>query len=473
MTKSALSRRQFLQASSTAAGVACLASTVPPAWAETPKNLTPKADPISIDSQQKAMVFIMLDGGNDSYNMLVPNSGQAYKDYQESRSNLALSKSDLLPLKGFKDKAEKSFSVHPAMPEVQELFANKELSFVANIGPLIRPLTRKNFMQGDVPLPVGLLSHSDQFKHWQTSKPGERINRGWFGDFADALQPNKAQKQISMNISLSGSNIMQNGVSSGHYTITDEGSVGLRVNEMKNELNDVILESFEQLLKEDYKNDPFKQNYLSITREAQAQHEIFKDAVKDIDVDSDFSDSALSKQLKMVARSIKAAKNLGMKQQTFFIRYIGWDHHDQLLENQQKMLGVVSKALAEFQTALQELEVDKQVVTFTGSDFGRTLTSNGKGTDHGWGGNTIVMGVPVDGGKVFGEYPDLTLGDKNPLDAGGGVVIPTTSTDQLYADLSLWFGVHKKSLPKMFPNLKNFYKLSSKQPPLGIIKATV
>lgn len=471
MTNSKLSRRQFLQTSSAAAGVAALANVSPPAWASSPKGLTPKVNPIAIDDQQKALVFIMLDGGNDSYNMLVPNAGQAYKDYQNSRSNLALSQSELLPLQGFKDSAGKTFSIHPSMPEVQKLFAQKDLSFVANIGPLIRPLTRKNFMQGDVPLPVGLLSHSDQFKHWQTSKPEQRINRGWFGDFADALQPNKAQHQISMNISLSGSNIMQNGRASSHYTITDEGSVGLRVNEIENELNAVILESFEGLLKEKYKDDPFKQNYLSITREAQAQHEIFKDAIKDIGIETDFSDTPLSKQLKMVAKTIKAAKQLGMKQQTFFIRYIGWDHHDQLLENQQRMLGVVSKALAEFQTALQELEVDKQVVTFTGSDFGRTLTSNGKGTDHGWGGNTLVMGTPIDGGKVFGTYPDLTLGDSNPLDAGGGVVIPTTSTDQLYADLSLWFGVHKKSLPKMFPNLKNFYNLSSAKPPLGIIKS--
>lgn len=470
MTSSKFSRRQFLQTSSTAAGVACLANIAPPAWAEDTKTLIPKADPIAIDGQQKALVFIMLDGGNDSYNMLVPTSDKAYKEYQNSRSNLALSKKDLLPLADFKDHNGKTFSVHPSMPEVQSLFAKKELAFIANIGPLIRPLTRKNFLQGDVPLPVGLLSHADQFKHWQTSKPGERINRGWFGDFADALQPNKAQQQISMNISLAGSNIMQNGVSAGHYTITEEGSVGLRVNEIENDLNAVILDSFEQLLKEKYKNDPFKQNYLSITREAQAQHEIFKNAIKDIEVDSYFSDSPLFKQLKMVAKSIKAAKKLGMKQQTFFLRFIGWDHHDQLLDSQQRMLGVVSKALSEFQTALKELDVDKQVVTFTGSDFGRTLTSNGKGTDHGWGGNTLVMGTPIDGGKIFGEYPALTLGDANPLDSGGGVVIPTTSTDQLYADLSLWFGVHKKSLPKMFPNLKNFYNLSSAKPPLGIIK---
>ena len=160
---------------------------------------------------------------------------------------------------------------------------------------------------------------------------------------------------------------------------------------------------------------------------------------------------------------------LGQQQQTFFLRYIGWDHHDELLVNHERMLGVLSRALGEFQGAVDELGLADKVVTFTGSDFGRTLTSNGNGTDHGWGGNTLVMGNPVAGGKVLGQYPTLNIGSSNPLDIGDGVLIPTTSTDQLYAELSSWFGVDNPSLDKLFPNLKYFVKKADMGSSLGAI----
>ncbi|MEC8426968.1 MAG: DUF1501 domain-containing protein, partial [Pseudomonadota bacterium] len=413
--------------------------------------------------------FIMLDGGNDSFNMLVPRSTQHYQQYRKTRSNLALSQSQLLPLEGFEDADGRRFGVHHSMPELAQLFSEKRLSFVANIAPMIRRISKQEFYNNSAPLPVGLLSHSDQFKHWQTSRPGERINRGWFGSFADVLQHNRPVKQISMNVSLAGSNIMQNGVNATHYSIKKEGSVGLEVNETKNDLNDAILYNFEKLLNHDYSHDPFKQAYLAITREAQGQHETFKQATHEVRIDSRFSDSDLSQQLRKVAQTIKASIELGMPQQTFFLRYIGWDHHDELLQNQERMLRVVSKALAEFQASLDELKLADRVITFTGSDFGRTLTSNGNGTDHGWGGNTLVMGNPVRGGKVLGQYPDLELGSSNPLDAGDGVLIPTTATDELYAELAMWFGVAKSDLPQLFPNIGNFYDINSSSPPLGVI----
>jgi len=469
MTQKTLSRRNFLQGSAAvAAGTGMLLPPPAPPFAA-PNPPAAKKPDLAIKTQQKALVFIMLDGGNDSYNMLVPTSSKHYKQYRKSRSNLALAKRDLLPLEGFKDQQDRSFGLHPSMPEVQELFNDNKLAFVANIAPMIKRITKEEFYNNSAPLPVGLLSHSDQFKHWQTSRPGERLNSGWFGSFADVLQHNKPAEQISMNVSLAGSNIMQNGVNATHYSIKQEGSVGLVVNETRNALNRAILANFEDLLEFDYPDDPFKQSYLSITREAQSQHEIFKKATHDVRVRTRFSDSDLSQQLRKVAQTIKASMELGMPQQTFFLRYIGWDHHDELLNNQERMLRVVSKAMGEFQEALQELDVDDRVITFTGSDFGRTLTSNGNGTDHGWGGNTLVMGNAVNGGQVFGEYPELTLGNANPLDAGNGVLIPTTATDELYAELAMWFGVAKQDLGKLFPNLANFYDVSSDEPPLGVI----
>lgn len=461
-----ITRRSLLKSSAmTGLGLA-LAGAAPSFTAPKPQ---PKMAPINIQRQNKALVFIMLDGGNDSYNMLVPTSKQHYRDYKNTRSNLALDKGELLRLKGFQDPEGRRFGLHPSMPEVKDLFLQKQLSFIANIGPMVEPLSKADFYSGKARLPLGLLSHADQFKHWQTSRPDQRINSGWFGYFADALQPNRVASQIPMNISLAGSNIMQNGLSASHYSITDKGSVGLVVNEEDSPLNNELLRSFEDLLTAEYANDPFKSSYLALTREAQAQHGVYRRATEHVRVPGRFSDTPLSQQLKKVAQSIQASKTLNLPQQTFFLRYIGWDHHDEVLDNQARMLRVLSQALGEFQYALEQMGLADRVITFTGSDFGRTLTSNGNGSDHGWGGNTLVMGNAIDGGKVFGQYPDLKLGDSNPLDAGDGVLIPTTATDLLYAELAEWFGVARRDLPRLFPNLARFYDVNSRRPALGVL----
>lgn len=464
-----MTRRDFLKNAALAtAGTGLVLNGAAPAFA-LPQTGANKQK-LRIQPQNKALVFIMLDGGNDSFNMLVPTSEQSYRAYQNSRSNLALPKRQLLPLDGFQDRHGQRFGIHAAMPEVQRLFAEEKLSFIANIGPMIEPLTREQFHNNSVALPLGLLSHADQFKHWQTSRPGQRLNQGWFGRMADALQADKPVEQIAMNISLAGSNILQNGLHTQHYTINAEGSVGLIINEDPSPLNQTIFNSFESLLQHPYPDDPFKDSYLAMTREAQAQHEAFRKATAKVAIKTRFADTEPAQQLRMVAASIASAGRLNLPQQTFFLRYIGWDHHDELLNNQQRMLRVLSEALGQFQNALEELDVADRVITFTGSDFGRTLTSNGNGTDHGWGGNTLVMGESIQGGKIFGDYPELTLGKDNPLDAGDGVLIPTTATDQLYAELAHWFGVARKDLPVLLPNLPNFHNVGSSQAPLGLVQ---
>ncbi|GAA6151036.1 DUF1501 domain-containing protein [Pseudoteredinibacter isoporae] len=462
-----LTRRQFVQGSM-AAG---LAATAAPTFA-LPAVGNQNPPPLNIDQGKRALVCIMLDGGNDSYNMLVPHSPSHYREYAQSRGNLALAKDSLLPLNNFRDRDGREFALHPSMPEVAELFEQEKLSFVANIAPLIEPTSKQAFLDRSARVPLGLLSHADQFKHWQTSRPDIRVQQGWFGYFADAIQAQKKADQIPMNISLAGSNIMQNGRHSTHYSITGTGSVGLVVNEEESDLNREILRSFETILNTSYSGDPFKQTYLSITREAQLQHRKFSEAVEKISLPIEFSRSDLSQQLSKVAQCIAASEELGLPQQTYFLRYIGWDHHDELLANQARMLSVLSKAMGEFQQALELMGLSEQVLSFTGSDFGRTLTSNGNGSDHGWGGHCMVMGDAVKGGKVLGQYPALSLGDDNPLDVGGGVLIPTLPTDVLFAQLSMWFGVKEQDIPMLFPNLHNFSGLSNEPwPRLDLLKS--
>lgn len=400
----------------------------------------------------KALVCIMLSGGNDSFNMIIPTDKKSYKHYKNSRSNLALEKNTLHKL-NYSNKKKQKFSLHHSMNHCQELFNSKKLSFIANIGPLVKPITKKEYFKNSQNLPLGLMSHADQLRHWLTSIPDERTNYGIAGKIADIVQKDNLNQKISMNISLSGSNYFQIGEKSNEYAITNEGSVGLNINEKRNILDEVLFENFNNMLNRNYDND-FKQTYMNILRTAQNNHDDFKEAVSKTQINTTFSDSQVSLDLQMVAKTIASSKRLGMKRQTFYVLYHGWDHHDELLNNQEKMLKVLDKALFEFNNALEELNVSKNVLTFTTSDFARSLTSNGNGTDHAWGGNSIIMGADIKGGEVFGEFPSLKL--NSSLDIGGGVLIPTLSTDELYGKILKWYGLKKPSINKILPNLKNF-----------------
>lgn len=470
MNNKMMNRRQFIHTS----GMVMLGSSALLMGCGEKKSNSSTPSTLPTQSRKRSLVFIMLDGGNDSFNMLVPTSNPHYQTYKTSRANLAIPHNELLPLHGFTDKKNQQFGLHPSLTKTQQLFADRKLSFVANIAPMIQPVTKSEFTSNSKPVPLGLMSHSDQFKHWQTAKPNERVNTGWFGGISDILQKSTNDESISMNISLAGSNIMQNGERSREYAITQKGSVGLKAkisNDPKTKaLNKELLKGFESML-EAQRNDAFLDTYIDSVKHAQSQHEKFSTATSDIKIHTAYESTALSEQLKMVATSIAARNNLGMEQQTFFVRYIGWDHHSELLKNHANMLKVLDNALFSFQKSLEELGVEDEVITFTGSDFGRTLTSNGNGTDHGWGGNTIVMGTPINGSQVFGEYPSLSLGEDNALDIGNGVLIPTTSTDELFAELVFWLGLNKTQVSDVLPNLSNFYNIDeTKLRSLGITK---
>jgi uncharacterized protein (DUF1501 family) len=159
---------------------------------------------------------------------------------------------------------------------------------------------------------------------------------------------------------------------------------------------------------------------------------------------------------------------LGFKRQVFYVNFYGWDHHDEVLQNQVDMFNIVNDGLVEFYAAMEELNLTKQVATFSISEFGRSLTSNGNGTDHAWGGNSFIIGGDLNGSRIFGDYPALDL--ENDLNIYDGVVIPTTSVDQYFGELALWMGVKPSDISYVLPNLSNFYNINSGKAPLGFLK---
>ena len=463
-----LNRRKFLgQASCAAIGSTTLLSTILNMGVA--NSLAGMNTPTySTGGDYKAMVCILLAGGNDSFNMLVPRNGNHYNEYATTRSNLALPQGDLLPL-NYTDTNGKQFGLHPSMPEVQSLFNDNKLAFVSNVGTLIEPTTKAQYLNGSKPVPLGLLSHADQIQQWQTSIPQTRSSKGWGGRMADILQAGNANQNISMNISLSGTNIFQVGNQSAEYAIRASagGSVGISTYDGTSALDNALKQGAESLLAQQYQ-DIFKSTFTNKITDSQSNHVEFSAALGQAPViNTSFSDNAVSANMELIAKTIAVRDVLNVKRQTFFITIGGWDHHDEVLNNQVAMLSVVSKALSEFQTAMEELNLSDCVTTFTASDFGRTLTSNGNGSDHAWGGNVMVMGGAVNGGQIFGEYPSLALNSTD--DVGGAILLPTISTDEYFAELSKWFGVSNGDLSYVLPNVGNFYDVNNESLPIGFM----
>ena len=467
MKKQPYNRRKFLGTASCAAvGTATFFSTIFNLSSVSAASMQ-HMNEFDDGEDYRALVCILLGGGNDSYNMLVPTSTDAYNHYSQTRSNLALAKDTLLPL-SLKTGNSTELGLHPSMTELKDLYDQNKVAFLSNVGTLVEPTTKAQFGNFGSKLPLGLFSHSDQAKHWQTSIPDSRNTIGWGGRLADLVMAANENEQISMNISLSGKNVFQSGLQTSEYSILPNGtgSVGIQGYGGNDMFNTIRTSAVKSLLEKEYQ-DIFQRTYGQGVQFAQNTHELFSQEIGDTVLRTSFSDHQLSRSLQMIARTIKIRKELGMKRQTFFVQFGGWDHHDEVLNNQMYMLSDLSKAMKEFDEAMQELDLGKQVTTFLISDFARTLTSNGNGTDHAWGGNVIVMGDAVKGGDVYGTYPSLQLG--NELELGGGVLIPQISTDEYFAELALWYGVTNHDLKDLFPNIGNFYDTSSTNMPLGFM----
>lgn len=460
------SRRRFLgQASCSAVGATSLFSSLlnlrcAGALAAPEKIQPAKALP---GDDYKALVCLFLAGGNDSFNMLVPRGSAEHAEYAGIRGDLALPASSLLPITPTTTDG-REYGVHPGMPEVAQLFGSGQLAFIANVGSLVEPTSKPDLLSGAARAPLGLYSHADQIMHWQTSVPDQRSSLGWAGRTADLLHSSNTNSTVSMNISLSGTNVFQSGTQVVPYSIRNSGtgSIGIDGFGQSDLFNQLRTSAVNSMLDLQYQN-LFIDTFAKGTRGAIDAHQLFSGAVGAVPaLSTTFSANGVSQSFRMVARTIAARQALGVRRQTFFILFGGWDHHDEVLNAQAAMLPVVSKGLGEFHSALTELGLLDSVLTFTASDFARTLTSNGQGSDHAWGGNHMVMGGPVAGGDIYGTYPQLYA--DNDLDTGRGRLIPTISCDEYFAELALWFGVAPSDLATVLPNIGRFYTPGSGAP---------
>lgn len=462
-----ISRRNFLRTSSCAAiGTTTLFSTLTNLKFMNAASIANSSTILGGD--YKALVCILLAGGNDSHNMLIPREQNEYQHYATSRSQVAIPRDSILSLNG------SNYGLHPAMTAAQQLYNNNELSFISNIGTLIGP-TDKPSALNEENLPVGLFSHSDQRQQWQTSVPHDRSSVGWGGRIADMMNDLNDNPNISMNVSLSGTNIFQTGQSTIEYSIDrNQGSTGILGYDASNTFLSLRNQALDNIVDAHY-DDLFKKTYIDVIKNSRDASLIVSEALAEAPFVDDLfvSDTNLSDSLRMISRMIASRDRLGARRQIFFVNVGGWDNHDDLLSQHTLLLDELSEGLSEFNAALKRVGAHDCVTTFTSSDFGRTLTYNGEGTDHAWGGNVMVMGGPVKGGNIYGDYPLLELAGEfelsnNPM-YSNGIMIPTTSVDEYFAELALWFGVAPSELSTIFPNIGNFYNTSGGAMPIGFI----
>lgn len=456
--------------------------------------------------EDRALVCLFFAGGMDSYNLLMPVSGSSvYNNYVATRGGLydAVNNADGLAIDGLPLAAHATdpfgFGVHPkcgdynSLPGMQSLYASGNLAFVSNVGTLVDRMTKAQYNAGSAARPRGLYSHADQVRQWHTSVTTQTGALGWAGTAADLLHAGNQDAKVSMNISLGGNNVWQTGNKLFAYSIGTSGST------LPSDYNSpyenptvsttsrsaIRTAAIDNLVQQEYQNlldQTFTQN-LKDSIEASAA---FRDAFNDNPITTSFPGDAayvyppgftssndpartLGQQLKAVVRSIKARQALGLRRQTFFVNYGGWDHHDEVINTMDRMIDVVNRCLIAYWQALGEIGMQEQVTLYTASDFARTLTSNGAGSDHAWGGNMFVLGGAVNGGRVYGTYPDVALNAPSVV-TSRGATLPGISVDEYFAELALWLGVTPGDLPSVLPRVTTFYSPGGAAP-VGFMQA--
>jgi uncharacterized protein (DUF1501 family) len=403
-------------------------------------------------SDYKALICLFLYGGNDANNMIVPHDANGYASYATARGALAIPQASLLPLT-LANGDGRDFGFHPNLAELQALFNQGHLGVVTNVGTLVAPVTRAQYLSGGAAVPPQLFSHADQSVQWQTSVPDVISKTGWGGRMADMLQSLNAGSKISLNISIAGTNTFEVGNTVLPYILSPTGSVGLAGFDNSANAN-IRLQAFKDLLALPH-NNLFEQAYSDTVSRSIAANDLLTTALAGLPAfQTVFPTTNLGQQLSMITKLIAARNNLSMKRQIFFCSVGGYDTHGDQLTGQANLFAELSQALNAFYSATVELGIAENVTTFTASDFGRTYPTNGTGSDHGWGSHQLVLGGAVQGGRLFGTFPTLAV--NGPDDTGQGRWIPTTSVDEFSATLATWFGVSPSDLSTVLPNIGRF-----------------
>lgn len=422
----------------------------------------------------RALVCVFLFGGNDYANTVVTYDDPSYNAYSTIRGGaagqaaggVAIGKAELTPTLLAPTTAlpdGRQYALHPAMTELAALFnTDAKMAVQLNVGPLVVPLTRAQYNNSNkklYPQPPKLFSHNDQQSTWQSSSP-EGSTVGWGGNIGDLMLTQNSNSLFTC-MSVSGNAVFLSGDTALQYQLSTGGAVG--INSVKNASvygSSSVKAAMAQLVQQ-ARGHVLENEYNKVTKRAVEAEGSVTSAIGTDFAAGTFPATGLGNQLKMVARLIRGRSTLGAKRQVFFVSMGGFDLHDNLIANQPGLMKQLSDAMAAFYRQMVAQGMADKVTAFTASDFGRTLASNGDGSDHGWGGHHFIVGGAVKGKQIYGTPQVVSINNDSKLagyegHVGQGRLIPTTSVDQYGATLASWFGVPAGNLESILPNLKNF-----------------
>ena len=444
-----LERREWLRR----AGSLSLAGVAAP-WA---LNLAAMAEAAAQTvTDYKALVCVFLYGGNDYGNTLVPYDSASHAAYAVIRGSLAtprdtLTATALNPSVALPD--GRQMALAPQMAALKSLFDSGQMGVLLNVGTLIQPTTLDQYKAQSVPLPPKLFSHNDQQSVWQSSLP-EGATSGWGGRIGDLFLSSNSKSTFTC-VNVSGNAVYMSGSSAVQYQVSPSGSVALRGVQAPLFGSTACSDALRSLVTAPHAHLMRAEHTRVMARAIEADAALTAALASQPALSTVFdSSNPLALQLKMVARLIGARSPLGAKRQVFFVSLGGFYTHDFLATQHPVLLGQVAGALKSFYDASVELGVAQQVTAFTASDFGRTLSSNGDGSDHGWGSHHFLVGGAVRGGRFHGQLPAVSV--NGPDDVGQGRLLPTTAVDQLAASLARWLGVSNTDLPLVAPNIGHY-----------------
>ena len=420
----------------------------------------------------RALVCVFLQGGNDGHGTVIATDPDSFSAFTQARSGapgLAYPMGELLPIVLRTPQSGRTFALNPALVGIQNLFNAGRAAIVANTGTLIAPATKAQVNANSVPLPASLFSHFDQTAAWQAiaSNGGSAEHVGWGGAVADAIESmNLNSNSMFTCISTAGIALFLSGQRSFQLNVTQAGPIPISGLAQPLFGQSAGTDALASILTADETNLFAKEYEVVITRSTQAQALLassmlaagptgIPDPPQYLNpMTNKLANNPLAASLQTVARIIGGKSGLGVNRQIFYVQLGSFDTHDGQAMQHASLLSQLGSALEYFDGTITSLGLGDQVTTFTASDFGRTLTSNSDGTDHGWGSHHFVVGGAVQGQDMFGAYPVIGVNQAN--DVGSGRLIPTTAVDQYAGTLARWFGLSDAQIRQVFPNLGNF-----------------
>lgn len=419
----------------------------------------------------KALVCLFFFGGMDCHDTVLPYDIASYNSMASIRQSLfgqyagaqggnTRAHDRLLALNALNqsDHGGLEFALPEQLAPIHELFSMEKAAIVGNVGPLIEPMNREQFRSGSVRRPARLFSHNDQQSTWMASAP-EGAQLGWGGRMADIMLAANANSRASFtSVSAAGNSVFLSGQNARQIQVSTSGARSINGINSSSQYGSQLFPGLwaDQMM--DASNSLtnfFERDTAAVTRRAvEANRDLASALDSAPPLTTAFPDSGLGRELSIVARMIGVRDQLGVNRQIYFVSMGGFDTHSGQAGKLPGLHANIASSVRAFYDATVELGISDSVTLFTASDFGRTLTENGDGTDHGWGAHHFVVGGAVRGRRLLGQMPETAL--KHDLDSNNGRLIPTTSVDQYAAGLGRWFGLSDSEIIEAMPAAANF-----------------